>query len=166
MLLHLFYLDFRYHVQYKQTLSCQKKKKKKNNPCLITFSCKKSKYLITFKVSYLMKNKIYANFPGNCFSLPPTSKYSLLRHKRTQSVAVTNYLLMPFKEVIPVQIENYTEPMNTKCRVSDCYSSWYTVTIGSKGLTETKFHTCKNNVSNHGCVYFNVFILRQEDKRF
>jgi hypothetical protein len=33
---------------------------------------------------------------------------------------------MPFKEIIAVYGENLMmNPINAKCRVNDCYSSWY-----------------------------------------
>jgi hypothetical protein len=42
---------------------------------------------------------------------------------------------MLFKEVIPVYIENNAKPINTKCRVTDCQSSWYIkLQLGFKGL--------------------------------
>jgi hypothetical protein len=42
---------------------------------------------------------------------------------------------MLFKEVIPVYIDNSAKPINTKCRVTDCQSSWYIkLQLGFKGL--------------------------------
>jgi hypothetical protein len=42
---------------------------------------------------------------------------------------------MLFKEIIAVYSENNKKPINAKCTVTDCYSSWYIYfTLGFKGL--------------------------------
>jgi len=48
-------------------------------------------------------------------------KNSVRTSKRTPHFTITkiNWLTL-FKEIIAVYTENHTEPINTKCRVTDC----------------------------------------------
>jgi hypothetical protein len=49
-----------------------------------------------------------------------------LYSKRTPHFNITKInLLMLFKEIIAVYIENYTKPTNTKCSITDCQSRWF-----------------------------------------
>jgi hypothetical protein len=51
---------------------------------------------------------------------------SVCTSKRTQPITITNInLLTPIKKIIYVYTENHTEPINTKCRVTDCSRCWY-----------------------------------------
>jgi hypothetical protein len=53
-------------------------------------------------------------------------KNSVRTAKKTPHFTITkiNWLAL-FKEIIRVYTENHTKPINTKCRVNDCRSSWY-----------------------------------------
>jgi hypothetical protein len=42
---------------------------------------------------------------------------------------------MPFKETVTVYSENHAKPINTKCSITDCQSSWFIqLPLGLKGL--------------------------------
>jgi hypothetical protein len=53
-------------------------------------------------------------------------KNSVRTSKRTPHFTITkiNWLTL-FKEIIAVYSENHTEPINTKCSITDCQSRWF-----------------------------------------
>jgi hypothetical protein len=54
-----------------------------------------------------------------------TSEFSpYLKEKRTRNQYKHQFATL-FKEIIHVYTENHTEPINTKCRDTDCCSGWY-----------------------------------------
>jgi hypothetical protein len=67
------------------------------------------------------------------------AKTSVRTSKRTKPVTITNIsLLTRFNEIIPVytDIEDHFVPINTKYRVTNCYSGWYVLLpLGVKGLS-------------------------------
>jgi hypothetical protein len=66
-------------------------------------------------------------------------KHSVPTSKRTPYFTITNInLLMLFKEIITVYIENLTKPIKTKCNIIDCQSRWFIyLPLGLKGLKFT-----------------------------
>jgi hypothetical protein len=63
-------------------------------------------------------------------------KNSVRTSKRTPNFTITSInVLMLFKEMIAVYIENRAKPINTKCSISDCQSRWF-IQFGLKGLNQ------------------------------
>jgi hypothetical protein len=83
-------------------------------------------------------------------------KNSVRTAKKTQLFTITKISwLTLFEEIIAVCTENNTKPINTKCRVTDCWSSWYVqLPLGFKGLKLTQMLLLTVNPSNQWNKHF------------
>jgi hypothetical protein len=53
-------------------------------------------------------------------------KNSVRTSKRTPHFTIKKInWLIPFKEIIAVYSENEAKPINTKCSINDCQSTWF-----------------------------------------
>jgi hypothetical protein len=92
--------------------------------------------------------------------------------KRTPHFTITkiNWLTL-FKETITVYSENHTKPINTKCRMTDCQSSWYIqLPFDFKGLilrdTNTNAVTIQSHEKRQDGVNNNTGRMLQGDRAY